>query len=63
MFGHGSFGLQAIREDDEKYISKKLAGLLKYTYTVGKQSLGQDLIEMQLLQELYSEIKKHLVNS
>lgn len=47
--------------DDERIVAKKLAGLLKYTYSIGKQSLGDELIDVQLVQDLYDELRRHLI--
>jgi hypothetical protein len=49
LLGNGRFGLEAMTTDDERQVAKKLAGLLKYTYSIGKQSLGNELIDVQLV--------------
>ena len=36
LFGKGRFGFEALSLRDERFVAKKLASLLKYTYTVGK---------------------------
>lgn len=49
LLGTGRFGLEAMSKNDERFVAKRLAGFLKYTYSIGKQSLGPDLIEVQLV--------------
>ena len=39
VFGNGRWGIEALTQKDERFVSKRLAGLLKYTYLVGKLSL------------------------
>ena len=62
VLGNGRFGLEAMSPDDERFVAKKLAGLLKYRYSIGKQSLGSELIDVQLVQDLYDELRRHLVS-
>ena len=55
--------MQALSQHDERFVSKRLAGLLKYTYSIGKQGLGSSehqLIETQLVQDLYIHLLKYL---
>ena len=40
VLGNGRWGLEALSQKDMRFVSKRLAGLLKYTYLVGKQRLG-----------------------
>lgn len=61
IFGNGRLGLEAISKSDELFVAKRLATFMRYTYSLGKQSLGPELIEVQLVQELYDELRKQLV--
>ena len=35
VIGEGRFGLEALSNDSVRFISKRLAGLLKYQYSIG----------------------------
>ncbi len=32
LLGNGRFGLEALTQNDERFVAKKLSGLLKYSY-------------------------------
>ena len=50
VIGNGRLGFEAIDAQDERFISKRLAGLLKYQYQMGSQGLSSNLIEVQLVE-------------
>ena len=63
VLGNGRWGLEGLSQKDERFISKRLAGLLKYTYLIGKQRLGSpehQLVESQLVEDLYSHLLEYL---
>jgi hypothetical protein len=39
------FGGDVITQNDERFISKKLAGLLDYSYKYGKIPVGEDVLD------------------
>lgn len=61
LIGNGRLGLVALTANDERFVAKRLAGFLKYSYSLGKQSLGNELIEVQLVQELYDTLRGYMV--
>ena len=63
MIGEGRFGLEALSNDSVRFISKRLAGLLKYQYSIGQQGLSDNLIEVQLMEELYSHLIKYFMEN
>jgi hypothetical protein len=42
----------ALSVNDERFIAKRISGLLDYTYKHGKLPLSDDLIDVQLTQSL-----------
>ena len=61
MLGSGKkFGFEALSEADERFVARRLAGLLGYQYSMGKQSLGANLIEVQLVEDLYAYLTGYL---
>lgn len=50
IIGEGRFGMKALSTDSVRFIAKRLAGLLKYQYSIGHQGLSGDLIEVQLVE-------------
>ena len=63
VIGEGRFGFEALSTDSVRFISKRLASLLKFQYSMGKQGLGSHLIEVQLIEELYSYLLKYFLEN
>jgi len=47
--GHGRLGFEAMTEDDERFVAKRLSTFIKYSYSHGRLSLGPELIDVQLV--------------
>ena len=63
VIGEGRFGLEALSNDSVRFIAKRLAGLLKYQYQMGHQGLSPDLIEVQIVDQLYSHILSYFIEN
>ena len=63
VIGEGRFGLEALSTDSVRFISKRLASLLKFQYSMGQQGLGNHLIEVQLIEELYTYLIKYFLEN
>ena len=63
LIGEGRFGLQALSTSQMRFVSKRLAGLIRYQYTMGTQSLPLHLIEQQLVEELYAVVARELLEA
>ena len=63
IIGEGRFGLEALSTDSMRFIAKRLSGLLKYQYSIGQQGLSEHLIEVQLVEELYSHLLKYFLEN
>jgi hypothetical protein len=52
-------GLEAFSDREEKFISRKLSGLLSQSFSLGKVCMRHDLVEYQLVFQLYEALLKH----
>ena len=52
-------GLEAFSDREEKFIARKLSGLLSQSYSLGKVCMREDLVEYQLVSQLYGTLLKH----
>ena len=52
-------GLEAYSDREEKFIARKLSGLLSQSYSLGKVCMREDLVEYQLVSNLYETLLKH----
>lgn len=55
--------LQPFSDKEERFIARKLSGLLSATYTVGHVSLRPELLDYRLVDELYGHLLDHLHDS
>ena len=40
VMGHGRFGIEAMSEDDERFVAKRLSTFIKYSYSHGRLGVG-----------------------
>ncbi len=50
---------EAFSDKEERFIARKLSGLLHASYTTGKVCMKEELVEYQLVDELYEVLLRH----